>query len=213
MGFKSLNDAYEHFKSQGGGGSFFSLKDDKDAAVVRFLHGDEDDIDWYIVHNVEINGKRRHVKCPETSDCPLCKSGDKPKLRVFLQLVDKRDSETKVWERGQNFIPTLLSFINRYGTLCGQPIEIERQGKAGDMKTQYLLYALDKDNKTLDDLPKRENLVGEDGFILDKSLEDLQQIADGTFTPTQSNQSNQSEKKEEPTKRRTSEPKSGADIF
>lgn len=181
--FSSLHDALKHFEENNGGGrnSFFVLKDDKDTAVVRFLHEGEDDLDWYIVHRVEIEDKPRYVQCTEQSDCPLCKSGNKPQLKLFLQLVDKRDGQIKTWERGQKFIPKILSTINRYGNLCSRPYEIERLGKKGDTKTDYQLYPLDQDNKTLDELPQRQKLLGENGFILQKSYSDMEKIAQGTY--------------------------------
>lgn len=186
--FTNLSDALNHFESNNGGGDgsknkFFQLKNDKETAIVRFLHEGEDDLDWYICHSADIEGKKRHVKCSEESDCPLCKSGNRPQLKIFLQLIQKGDEEgvIRTWERGQKFIPKVISFINRNGTLCGQPVEVERLGKKGDTGTDYVLYNLEKDNKTLADLPKRQVLLSENGFILDKSKEDMQKIADGTF--------------------------------
>jgi hypothetical protein len=205
--FGSLQDAFKHFEENGGNSNnkFFTLKNDRDTAIVRFLHEGEEDLDWYIVHSVEIEGKKRHVKCSEESDCPLCKSGNKPQLKLFLQLVQKGDEEgvIRTWERGQKFIPKVLSFINRYGNLCSQPIEIERLGKKGDQKTDYQLYALDKDDKTLAELPKRQALLGENAFILEKSKEDMQKIADGSY---------KYEKVQQPTPRQT-EQKTNSDLF
>lgn len=204
--FNSLQDAFKHFEENSGGSNnkFFQLKNDKDTAVVRFLHEGEEDLDWYIVHSVEIEGKKRHVKCTEESDCPLCKSGNKPQLKLFLQLVQKGDDEgvIRTWERGQKFIPKILSFINRYGNLCAQPVEIERLGKKGDTKTDYQLYPLQKDDKTLADLPERQKLVGENAFILEKSHADLVKIAEGSFKYEHV----------EPQPRHT-ETKSGSDLF
>lgn len=209
--FKSLRDAHKHFEENSGGGAgFFQLKNDKESTVVRFLHEGEDDLDWYIVHEAEIQGKKRKVKCTEEADCPLCVAGNKPALKIFLQLIDKRDtSEVKIWERGQKFIPKILSFIQRYGTLCGQSVEVERLGKPRDPKTDYQLYPLEKDNKTLDDLPlKREQLAGEDGFVLVKTKEVMEEIARGTFVPDNSSNSNSQD-----IAPRNSTPKSDSDIF
>lgn len=205
--FGSITDALNHFESQGGGdgkNKFFTLKNDKDTAIVRFLHEGEEDLDWYVVHAVEIEGKKRYVKCTEEGDCPLCKAGNKPQLKLFLQLVQKGDEEgvIRTWERGQKFIPKVLSFINRNGNLCSQAVEIERLGKKGDTNTDYQLYNLEKDNKTLADLPKRQNLLGENSFILKKSHEDMVKIAEGTFKY----------EKVEPTPRQTAQ-KDNSDLF
>lgn len=204
--FGSLQDAFKHFEENSGNGNnkFFTLKNDRDTAIVRFLHEGEEDLDWYIVHAVEIEDKKRYVKCAEASDCPLCKSGNKPQLKLFLQMVQKGDDEgvIRTWERGQKFIPKILSFINRYGNLCAQPVEIERLGKKGDTKTDYQLYPMEKDNKTLEELPKRQELLGENGFILQKSYSDMEKIANGSYRY----------ERVEPQPRQ-SEPKSGSDIF
>lgn len=213
--FRSLQDAYKHFEEKGGGNTgFFTLKNHMESAVVRFLHEGEDDLDWYILHKAEVNGKDRWVLCTEESDCPLCQSGNRPQLKIFLQLIDKREPDkVKVWERGQKFVPKVISFINRNGTLCGQPIEVERLGKPRDPATDYQLHALERDNKTLADLPfQREQLVGENAFILKKSHAEMQQIADGTYVPPQQddNSNMQNQNTAEPRKR---EERSGSDIF
>lgn len=192
--FGNLRDAYKYFDENKGGGdiSFFSLKDDRETTVVRFLHEGDEDLDWYIVHEVEIQGKKRKVLCNERGDCPLCVSGSRPQLKIFLQLIDQREPDKiKIWERGQRFIPKVLSFIQRYGTMCGQPVEVERLGKRGDTSTDYQLYPLEKDNKTLEDLGKqREELASENGFILVKSHDVMQQIAMGTYVPDTNNNNN-----------------------
>lgn len=179
-----LNAALDKFKTSDNN-SFFGLKNDKDAAEVRILVGEElvKDEDWFVVHEVEINGKKRWVQCTEEGDCPLCVSGNKPQLKLFLQLVDKRDGKVKTWERGQKFIPKIIGMINKYGSLAARPFEIERHGKAGSTDTTYEVYPLDKDGKTLKDFPDKQELLGESGFILQKSASDMQRIADGKFKP------------------------------
>lgn len=215
--FGNLRDAYKHFEeNSGGNASFFQLKNDKETSVVRFLHEGEDDLDWFIVHEAEIQGKKRKVKCTEQGDCPLCRAGNRPQLKIFLQMLEKKEPDKiKIWERGQTFVPVILSFIQRYGTLCGQPVEIERLGKPRDPKTTYQLYPLDKDNKTLDDLPKqREQLASENGFILVKNQAELEEIAAGTYTPPENNNSGNGggnrQQNEQPSRR---ESRSGSDIF
>lgn len=183
MAFKKLTDALKHFEENSGSGDrneFFQLVNDRDTAVVRFLHEGEEDLDWYIVHQVEIEGKKRWVKCLENR-CPACEAGNRAQLKIFLQLLDKRDGKQKTWERGQKFIPKIISNINRYGNLCSRPYEIERNGKKGDTKTDYQLFPLDADNKTLADLPKRQELLGERGFILDRNAADVKKMVEGTF--------------------------------
>lgn len=189
---RSLAEALEKYKGSGNN-DFFVLENDKDVAQVRFLYGaDEEDLDWYPVHAVEIGGKKRYALCPETSDCPLCYSSNKAQLKIFLQLVDDRDGKVKTWERGQKFIPKILGIMQRYGALYTRKIEVERNGKKGDTQTDYALYPLDPDNVAWDSLPERQQLVGPDGFILERDYNDLQAMADGTFefTPVAGQRSN-----------------------
>ena len=176
---RSLNDAMEKYKASGNN-DFFFLKEDKEAAVVRFLHTNEDDLDWYVVHAIEIGGKKRYVQCTEEGDCPLCASGNRPIIKIFIQLVDSRDGKTKTWERGQNFVPKVLGLINRYGDLNNRPYEVERNGKKGDTATTYETYPLEKDGKEVN-LPERQTLLGENGFVLQKSHLEMTQILNGTY--------------------------------
>lgn len=181
-----------------GGSEYFTLKDDGDTARVRFLYEDPDgaDIDFFLVHQVEIDGKRRYVACNAVDDegrmhkddCPLCKAGNRPQEKLFLQLYDEDEDKVKIWERGKNFIPKIVSFINRYGSLVKQAFDIERHGKKGDTGTTYELYALPADNGTLEDFPEKQELEG--GLIIKASAEEMYDILDGTFK--------QGNKKEEP---------------
>lgn len=161
-----IKDALEKFK--GSNTEYFGLKNDMDTAQVRFLYDaqdvdnlDTDDLDAYAVHEVEIAGKKRYIKCLETGNCPLCESGNTARLRIFIQLIDLRDKKRKIWERTPKYLTKLLGYINKYGALCNRVYEIERHGKAGSKDTTYEFYALDKDNLTLAELPeKRQQLVG-----------------------------------------------------
>lgn len=179
--FQSLSDAYNHFKDQGGGGaSFFSLKDDGDSATVRFLHDGEEDLDWYIVHETEIAGKKKKIKCTEEADCPACQQIGRPQLKIFLQLITKEEPDKlKVWERGRKFIPKIMSFIQRYGTLSGQSIDVERMGRKGDTNTDYQLYPLQRDDKTTADLPEREQLAGKNSLVLDLTKDEMLKLLNG----------------------------------
>lgn len=42
-------------------GSFFTLKDDKDTAKVRFLYNTIDDVESYAVNEIEVDGKKRYI--------------------------------------------------------------------------------------------------------------------------------------------------------
>lgn len=176
---KDLNAALQKFQTTGQKGAFFSLANDKDSAVVRFLVGAElkAEKDWFIVHQVEVEGIKRWVQCSEEHDCPLCLAGNKPQLKIFLQLVDSRDGLLKTWERGNTFIPKIQGLMNKYGNLYERKFEVERHGKKGDQKTTYEVYPLDKDGVNVDELPEKQNLLG--SFVLQKSHAEMKQMISG----------------------------------
>lgn len=189
---KDLMETLKKFEEeQGKSFEYFSLKDDKDTAVVRFLYDSLEELDWYVVHEVQINGKKRWLKCTEDEVCPQCRAAQKPKLKLFLQLEDDRDPGVlKIWERGQNFIPKMVGLLERYGTLIDRKVEVERDGKAGDKRTKYHLYPLDaEEDFDIEDITiEKIDLVGENGFILEKSIEDMERILSGTFVYQNPNQ-------------------------
>lgn len=172
-----------------GANDFFTLADDGDVARVRFLYEEPDgsDIDYYLVHEVEIQGKKRYVACLGLNeeghlnphDCPLCSAGVKRIEKLFLQLYVEEEDAVKTWDRGRTFVQKILTYINRYGSLCAQPIEIERRGKKGDTNTTYELFPLEKDGKTLADLPEKQQLLG--SFILQLTPEECEDVLDGVY--------------------------------
>lgn len=186
--------ANETFKSAEGN-EFFSLKNDMDCARVRFLYDNEEELDTFIVHEVELAGKKRYVDCLQ-SNCPLCQSGNRPKLKLFLQLYDEAEKKVKTWERGQKFIATILGLFGKYGPLVNREYEVERHGAKGSTSTTYAVYALDKDNKKLSDFPEKQNFEG--SYILTMTAEDMQKfIETGVYGSVSANQP-----KEEPQRRR-----------
>lgn len=203
--------------SSGSTNDFFTLENDGDIAQVRFLYEEPDggDIDYYVVHEVEIDGKKRYVAClaideeggVHTEDCPLCQAGYKRVEKLFLQVYVESEDKVKTWDRGKTFVPKILTYINRYGSLVAQPIEIERHGKKGDTNTSYDLFPLEKDNKTVADFPEKQELLGT--FILDLSAEDCDAILEGTYKlPNSDNSSSSTRRRETSTRNET--PRRGA---
>lgn len=171
----NANEA-ENYGGQGGGG-FFSLKNDKDVATVRFMYNSIDDVEGYSVHEIEVDGKKRYVNClreynQPLDDCPLCAAKSRVIAKLFVILYDVESEEVKIWDRGKTFFSKLSSLCARYNPLVSTPFEIERNGKKGDTKTTYETYALDTDDVTLEDLPEVPELLGT--LILDKSYEELE---------------------------------------
>ena len=167
MSGMSLAQAQEQYKASGG--AYFKLENDKDKAAIRFLYDFEacapedlklEDLDCYVVHDLEINGKRRVRQCTMNTECPDCQSGNKPKLKIFIQLVDMRDNKVKIWERSGSYATKLLNLVTRYGPLCNRLYEVERRGVKGDTKTEYDIFVLDKDGETLEKLPERLDIMG-----------------------------------------------------
>lgn len=154
-------------------GSFFQLKDDKDTARVRFLYEKAEDIPGYSVHVVEIDGKNKYVNCLRTYDepverCPLCAAGNKIKAKLFLKLYNETTGECQIWERGKTFYSVLSGLSSRYNPLYNEIIEIERNGKKGDMQTTYQPYPIENSPINLDDYDCPDPI----GLnILDKSAE------------------------------------------
>ena len=176
--------------SNTGANDFFALADDGDVASVRFLYEcpEGSDVDYYLVHEVEVEGKKRYAACIaldddgnlHPGDCPLCQGGYRRVEKLFLQLFDESDEKVKTWDRGKSFVQKIMTYINRYGSLVAQPIEIERRGKKGSTNTTYELFPLEKDNKTVADFPDKQELLG--SLILDLNYEECQEVVAGTYT-------------------------------
>lgn len=167
--------------------SYFSLQNDGDTARVRFLYEEPDLLDIYAVHEVYIDGKRRYVECinptgdPKLPACPGCKRDGYPTVKLFIKLLDISDgNKYKVWDRGKKFIPKLVGYMKKYGPLVNRLYDIERHGKPKDTQTSYELYGLDKDDKTLKDFDKTDDLLGT--LVLQKNQEDFQALLDGVVT-------------------------------
>ena len=177
-----INDA-DNYGSNGGGG-FFSLKDDKDTAQVRFLYDSIEDVEGFAVHEIELDGKKRAVNClreygAPLDDCPLCKAGYAVRVKYYVPLVQIKDGKTVLWERGKKFGQKLSSMCARYPHLYTHTFEIERNGKAGDQQTTYEIYETGQDDVNLDDF-EVQNPLGT--VVLDKTAEDMQYFLDrGVF--------------------------------
>lgn len=169
-----INEA-DHYKNTQG--SFFGLKDDKDTAVVRFMYNDINDVNMDVVHEIDIDGKKRFVNCLRTYDepidnCPLCKAGYTHQIKLFVPLYNEDTKEVQIWQRGNLFAGQISGLCSRYDPLVSTPVEIERSGKKGDQKTTYQLYPRKTDDVTLEDLPEAPNPIGT--IVMDKSFDELE---------------------------------------
>lgn len=188
MGLQDLLNKYDNggFSKTG----WFQLKDDGDTATVRFLHrgevGVEDgtqeptfDFPIYEVHKLDVDGsgRDRTVLCKGES-CELCKAGNKPQLRMFLQMVNldekDKDKQVQLWERGLTDIKTMIGLAGEYGDLTQRDIKIKRSGAKGSLKTTYQYFPKDKSER---EIPEPQNLVG--SLILDLNREDQIKAIEG----------------------------------
>jgi hypothetical protein len=178
-------DDVDNYRS-GGDFNFLQLKDHGDVAKVRFYIESMDDLKFYVVHQIEINGKTRYVNCLRTydqpiDDCPLCREALhnkdlKTTVKMFLPVFDMDDSQVKLFERGRTFKDELSGHIRRNSPLVNYPCEIERNGAKGDTNTTYKVFPLaqEKDETMIKDLPEFDDLLG--GYVLDMSFEDMEQF-------------------------------------
>ena len=178
----------ENYGGSGGAG-YFSLKNDKDTAQVRFMYNNIDDVEGYAVHQVEVDDKKRYVNClreynQPVSDCPFCEAKNFQLAKLFVPLYDIKDDRVKIWERGKKFFSKIGSICARYSnpTVVSHIFEIERNGKPGDQTTSYEIYETDQDNTTMEDLPEKPELLG--SLILDKSKEEMQYYLDNGKFPS-----------------------------
>lgn len=180
-------DEADHYGGQGGAG-YFSLKNDKDVARVRFLYNGIDDVNGYAVHQVEVDGKKRWVNClreynQPIDNCPFCREKKKVQAKLFVPLYNIDEDKEQIWERGKKFFPKISSVCARYPNLVSHVFEIERNGKKGEQTTTYEIYEVDKDDTTLEDMPEVKDPIG--SVILDKSADDMEfYLENGYFPPT-----------------------------
>ena len=189
MGLQDLINKYDNggFSKTG----WFQLKDDGDTATVRLLHkgqvGTEEngepkyDFPIYEVHKLDVDGSGRdRTGLCKGEGCELCKSGNKPALRMFLQMINKdekdKDKQVQLWERGLVDIKNMLGLAGEYGDLTKRDIKIKRSGAKGSMKTTYQFFPKDPSDM---EIPEPQDLVG--SLILDLDTEDQIKAIEGRY--------------------------------
>lgn len=175
----------DKYGGQGGAG-YFSLKNDKDIATVRFMYNSIDDVEGYALHQVEVDDKKRYVNClrayNEPKDkCPFCNANKFTTAKLFIPIYNVDQDRVQVWERGKKFISKISSICARYPNVVSHKFEIERNGKAGDTSTTYEIYEVGKDETTLEDLPEQTDVLGT--LVLDKSADDMEFYLDNGYFP------------------------------
>lgn len=172
---------FENYSSNTGG-KFFSLKDDKDVAQVRFLYNGIEDITGIAVHQVEVGGNKRYVSClrlynEPVENCPLCQENFKITAKLYIPLLvypQNGKPEIQLWERGKAMYSRLSSLAARYQPLSGTVFEIERNGRKGDQKTTYEIYPIETGSERVEDLVDPSEIPDPLGtIILDKNYDEL----------------------------------------
>ena len=205
---KSLGDLVKKYENQGfSKAGWFTLADDGDTATVRLLHhgevGTEEDgqpkydLDVYEVHKMDVDGtgRDRTILC-KGEECEICMSGNKPKLRMFLQMLnlDEKDKEKQLqlWERGINDIKQIIGLCEEYGDLSQRDIKIKRSGAKGSMKTTYQFFPKDKTER---ELPEKQELVG--SLILNLNREEQIKAIEGRLQLNKNNNQGNSQSQDE----------------
>lgn len=143
------------------GSNFFSLKEDRESARVRFLINDINDLFGVSVHEVDDNGNKYDVECLRTynepvDNCPLCAAGKTLKAKLFIPIYNEDEQKVQVWSRGKTYFDKMSGLCSRYGNpLVAQAFDIERHGKKGDQKTTYEIYPVGQpDHSRVEDFPE-----------------------------------------------------------
>lgn len=188
MGLQELLNKYDNGGISKAG--WFQLKDDGDTATVRLLHrgevGVEEgtqepkyDFPIFEVHKLDVDGSGRdRTALCKGEDCELCRAGNKPQLRMFLQMLNvdekDKDKQTQLWERGLTDIKAMIGLAGEYGDLTQRDIKIKRSGAKGSLKTTYQYFPKDKSER---EIPTPQNLVG--SLILDLNREEQIKAIEG----------------------------------
>lgn len=134
--------------------AYFSLANNGDEAIVRFMFDSVEEFDVIDVHTAQVNGKSRKVNCireatGDLSDCPFCDAQKPLQRRFYIHLLEYTRNERgeivstpKVWERSSAYITTLKNLCQEYSPLSDNIFKIKRNGAAGSVDTTYdILFA------------------------------------------------------------------------
>lgn len=211
-----------NYGGQGGGG-FFGISEDKGVKSVRFLYNNEDDIEGFSVHKIEVNGKERYVNCLRTyrdpiDACPFCRGQIKLQAKLFIPVYNIDEDQIQIWDRGKKMFEKMSSICSRYAkkdNLVQHVFEVERHGKPKDTNTTYEIYEVESDDTQIEDFEDIPKILG--GLVLEKSAEDMEYyLESGEFPPEDAEDEaprrrGSSRRNEEPEKTRRSSRRSEPD--
>jgi hypothetical protein len=108
---------------------YFNLNNEGDNATVRLLHKSVSSIKSAMLHTLDIDGKRKAIKCLGEG-CPICsQKGEEPFKRVFIHLYDYTDNTEKVWSRTDKILPQFDEIEKNWGDLSDCVVNIKRLQK------------------------------------------------------------------------------------
>ena len=128
---------------------FFSLQNDGDEAVVRFLVDSIEDLEILTVHDIRLDGKFRQLSClrdprEPMENCPLCAKGERVKQVVFIKMLqytqtpDGIEVKPVVWQRSASaYAFRMKGYLDNYGPMSNILCKVIRHGARGDMQTTY----------------------------------------------------------------------------
>ena len=198
--FNNMQDdsAYSTSNNAGNDINFFTLRNDNDEAIVRFMCDSVEDFEILTVHDIQIGGKYRKINCirdfrDPVENCPLCASGTKINQRFFIKMIQYEKTpdpatgnvivtpKAAVWERSTSYAKTLKSYLDNYGPLSDIICKVIRHGKAGDMQTTYEIVPNLNKNIYRDDVYVKDvNIFG--GFnafgtiVMDRTYDEIMQF-------------------------------------
>lgn len=185
----------EYAAQSNGGLRFFKLADDGDTATVRFMWETMQDVDFYSVHSIEIDGKTKSINClreygEPVDTCPICANMlNKPENIVYIPFFvvnsDNQDmvGKTVIWNKSLAFWQKVVQplMVKHGEPFCGNLFKITRKGKAGDTNTRYDLSFISHDDTRLDDF--EEDVPNPSGVLVhDKTFDEMNNfVRYGTF--------------------------------
>lgn len=176
--------------------NFFSLRNNNDEAVVRFMHDSPADFDIVAVHPMQVGGKFKKINClrdphDPISACPLCEAGKSLQKKIYIRLIEYKRDETgaiqafpRVWERSTEYISKLKNLCDEYQPLSEQVFKIKRNGEAGSVDTTYDILFANPNVYRSDIYPKDatlfENYKVIGSTVLFRSAEKMNEMLNGT---------------------------------
>ena len=114
---------------------WFKLEDGQ-SADIRLLTPNPKKV-W--VHRIVVNGKRYPAACLGFKDCPAPhEKGKNATPRYAVVVVDRRDSQVKIWEMNDRTYRTLVPIVRKKGDPTQYDLYVSRTGK-GASDTIYTL--------------------------------------------------------------------------